>query len=69
MNFDALKKVLAEASAEHGITEYEIYYTQSASTSVRALGDEIAAFQSSTGGGLCYRCAVDGKMNLLFPYI
>lgn len=62
MNFDVLKKILAEASAEHGITEYEIYYAQSASTSVRALGDEISAFQSSSGGGICYRCAVDGKM-------
>ena len=47
MNYQEFKDlVFAEAKAK-GLTEYELYYEQSASTEVGAFGGEINAFSSS----------------------
>ena len=62
MNFDVLKNTLVAALSEAGLTEYEIYYMGDESTSVETLNKEVNSFSSSTGGGLCLRVAVDGKM-------
>lgn len=60
--FDVLVKAIKARAEELGVTEYEIYYAESSSSSAETLGDEISALNSSTGGGICFRCAVDGKM-------
>ena len=62
MNFEALKNTLVAALCEAGLDEYEIYYMSDESTSVETLNKEVNSFSSSTGGGLCLRVAVDGKM-------
>ena len=62
MNFEALKNTLVAALSEAGLGEYEIYYMSDESTSVETLNKEVNSFSSSTGGGLCLRVAVDGKM-------
>ena len=36
MNFELLKKAIAESAAELGITEYEIYYESESSVSAAA---------------------------------
>ena len=62
MDFDAFKcAVIAQAKAM-GITEYELYYRGSQSTSVSAFQHELNQFTGSTDGGVCFRCIVNGKM-------
>lgn len=62
MNFEKIKEIIDRTSAEKGITEYEIFYMSSSSTSLEALGDEISSFALSENGGLCYRCVHNGAM-------
>ena len=62
MNFDSLKKALADAAAAAGVKEYEIYYAASSETSVGGLNKEINSFSSGTSGGICLRLIADGKM-------
>ena len=62
MNFELLKKAIAESAAELGITEYEIYYESEASVSAETLKDEISSLSSNVSGALDFRCVVDGKM-------
>ena len=61
MKFNELKQILAEAAKEAGIVDYEIYYQSGSSLSADALKDELESFTSSTEGGICFRCVVDGK--------
>ncbi len=60
--FNSLKKAIIDRAAELGVTEYEIYYSSNSSASAETLGHEISALTSSTSGGICFRCVVDGKM-------
>jgi len=54
MNYQEFKDlVFAEAKAK-GLTEYELYYEQSASTEVGAFGGEINAFSGSDDAGACF---------------
>ncbi len=62
MNFDNLKKALAEAAEALGVKEYEIYYASSSETSVGGLNKEINSFSSGSRGGICLRLIKDGKM-------
>ncbi len=62
MNYQEFKDlVFAEAKAE-GLTEYELYYEQSASTEVGAFGGEINAFSGSDDAGACLRCVCGGHI-------
>ena len=62
MDYQSFKTaVIAEAEAL-GITEYELYYQSGSETSVGVFRDEINEFSSSEGGGVCFRCIVNGKM-------
>ncbi len=62
MKFEEIKRILTEAAERRGLTEYEIYYRLDESVSAETLKDEISAFSSSVGGGVCFRCIVNGKM-------
>lgn len=62
MNFDLLKKTLVDALVGEGLDEYEIYYMCDESVSVSTLNREVNSFSSATGGGLCLRVLVGGKM-------
>lgn len=62
MNFEKIKSAIIDAAKLHGVEEYEIYYMSDESLSVETLKDEISSFSSGTSGGLCFRCAIDGKM-------
>ncbi len=62
MDYQSFKNaVIAEAEAL-GIAEYELYYQSGSDTSIGVFGHEINEFSSSEGGGVCFRCIVDGKM-------
>lgn len=62
MNFDVLKKTLAEAAKAAGVEEYEIYYASSSETNVGGLNKEINSFSSGASGGICLRLIYGGKM-------
>ena len=62
MVFEQMKNALIAAAKAEGIAQYEIYYQVSESISAETLKDEINAFSSGVGGGICFRCIVDGKM-------
>ena len=62
MQIHELKEILKAAAAAAGLTEYEIYYSRETSISAETLKEEISAFASSVGAGICFRCIVDGKM-------
>lgn len=62
MDYQSFKAVVIAEAEALGITEYELYYQSSAETSVGVFRDEINEFSSSEGGGVCFRCIVNGKM-------
>lgn len=62
MTFNEFKELVIEQCAARGIAEYELYYENSSSTSVDTFQHSINGFSSSTSGGLCFRCIVDGRM-------
>ena len=62
MNFNEFKTKVLEAAEALGLSEYELYYASSESTSVGAFRHEINEFSDSTDGGVCFRCLVNGKM-------
>ncbi len=62
MVFEEMKQALIAAAERAGLGEYEIYYEQEENLSVETLADEVSAFSSGVGGGICFRCIVDGKM-------
>ncbi len=62
MNFAAFKNAVVARCAELGIADYELYYQAEDATSVSAFQHELNEFSSSTEGGVCFRCLVNGKM-------
>ena len=62
MTFNEFKNHVIAACEELGITEYELYYSASESTSVETFRHEINEFTASRDGGVCFRCIVNGKM-------
>ena len=62
MTFNEFKNLVIAACEEAGITEYELYYQASESTSVDVFQHSLNEFTSSRDGGVCFRCIVNGKM-------
>ena len=62
MTFNEFKNHVIAACEEMGITEYELYYSASESTSVETFRHEINEFTASRDGGVCFRCIAHGKM-------
>ena len=62
MNFNEFKNLVIAACKEAGITEYELYYSASESTSIDTFQHAINEFTASKDGGVCFRCIVGGKM-------
>ncbi len=62
MNFDAVRERLIAEAEQAGLSEYEVYFMESSGISAETLKDEISSFSSGVGGGVCFRCIVDGRM-------
>ncbi len=62
MDFKILKETVANECLSLGVSEYEIYFENSESTSVEMLKDDISGFSSNTSAGICLRLLKDGKM-------
>lgn len=61
MEFSKIKEILTEEAKKLGVTEYDIYFSQSESVSTETLKQEISSFSSSNGIGISFRCVRDGK--------
>ena len=62
MTFQEFKNLVIAACEEAGIAEYELYYQAGSSVSVDTYQHSINEFSSSTSGGVCFRCIINGKM-------
>ena len=62
MDFTSFKDAVAAKAEAMGITEYELYYQFSQSTSVSAFKHEMNQFTASAEGGVCFRCISNGRM-------
>lgn len=62
MNYNDFKNCVIKAAVEHGLTEYELYYTESEDISASAMMHDVQKFMTSVDAGACFRCIFDGKM-------
>lgn len=62
MELTLAKKIIFDAANAAGLEEYEIYYMNSTSLSAEALKDSLSGFSCGSGGGISFRCMVNGKM-------
>ncbi|MDE6259565.1 MAG: TldD/PmbA family protein [Oscillospiraceae bacterium] len=62
MDFQTFRQFVADEAAALRIEAYELYYELFESTSASAFRHEINEFSSSSEGGVCLRCLVNGKM-------
>ncbi len=63
MDYQSFKKAVIAQAEALGITEYELYYQSGSDTNVGVFQHEVNKFSSSAqGGGVCFRCIVNGKM-------
>ncbi len=64
MSFEQIREILERAAGAAGLDKYEIYYTFGSSICAETLKDEISSFSGRTGGGVSFRCIVDGKVGI-----
>ncbi len=62
MDYQSFKHAVIAQAQALGIAEYELYYQSGSDTSVGVFMHQVNEFSSSQGGGVCFRCIVDGKM-------
>lgn len=61
MTFSEIKKVVAESAKANGVTEYEIYFSESEGMSTETLKDEISSFTSENASSVDFRCIINGR--------
>ena len=62
MTYEQFQLKVKEEAEKAGVTQYELYYTESEDVSVRAMNGEISTFSSDKECGAGFRCIVNGKM-------
>ncbi len=62
MDFHSVKEDLMAEARRVGLEEYEVFFMESSECSAETLKDEISSFSSGVGGGVCFRCVVNGHM-------
>ena len=61
MTYQEFKKAVIGISEELQVADYELYYTESESTSVDTFKQEVNEYSTDSSMGVCYRCIKDGK--------
>ncbi|MBQ8340905.1 MAG: TldD/PmbA family protein [Clostridia bacterium] len=62
MNFEKVKEILFAEAKKAGLVDDDVYFRMSSDASAEALNRELSACTSGTAGGVCFRCAVDGRI-------
>lgn len=61
MTYQEFKTAVIAASEKRQVSDYELYYTESESTSVETYRQEIKEYSTESSAGVCYRCIVEGR--------
>ena len=61
MTYQEFKEAVIDISRELQVADYELYYTESESTSVDTFRQEVNEYSTDSSMGVCYRCVRDGK--------
>lgn len=62
MNYQEFKTAVIAAAKDAGLNDYELYCTESSSTSVETIKTELKAFSTNSSLGVCFRCIADGHL-------
>lgn len=62
MNYQEFKTAVIAAAKNAGLTDYELYCTESSSTSVETVKTELKSFSTSSSLGVCFRCIVNSHL-------
>lgn len=62
MNYTKFKKKVIQAAKNAAITDYELYYSNSDTTSIETFKEEVTHFTSSNNTGVNFRCIVKNKI-------
>lgn len=62
MKYNEFKEQVMTAAAARGLTEYELYASESEDISTEILHHEVKAFSTSMTGGACFRCILENRI-------
>ena len=62
MDYQSFKQAVIARAEALGLADYELYYQSGSDISIGVFGHEVNEFSASEGGGVCFRCIVNGKM-------
>lgn len=62
MSFEKIKSVLFAAAERAGLEDFDVFYRTATDISADALNREPSAFSFGKAGGVCFRCALKGKI-------
>ncbi|MBO4452313.1 MAG: TldD/PmbA family protein, partial [Clostridia bacterium] len=62
MNYTEFRKLVESAAKARGLDKYDLYYSAFESVQAEAFRHEIKQVESSTEGGVCFRCIANGRM-------
>lgn len=62
MSFKEIKDILFAAAERAGLSDFDVFYRTATDISADALNREPSAFSYGTAGGVCFRCALGGKI-------
>lgn len=61
MTYQEFKTAVITVSEEMQVSNYELYYAESESTSVETYRQEVKEYSTENSMGVCYRCIVEGS--------
>lgn len=61
MTFQEIKNVIKKTASENGVTQYEIYYSESEGMGTETLKNEISSFTSENAASVDFRCIINGR--------
>lgn len=61
MTYQEFKEAVVREAETRGITEYEIYYTESESVSVEMYQEEVKSYGTESSLGVCFRCVINER--------
>lgn len=61
MTYQEFKKAVIAVSEKRQVSDYELYYTESETTSLETYRQEIKEYSTVSSAGVCYRCIAEGR--------
>ena len=61
MTYQEFKEAVIGHAKEQGLADYELYYTESESTTVEIYKEEVKGYSTEGSMGICFRCILNDK--------